>query len=347
LAGRIGGRRVGGQRVGGQRVRGSSQVYGQEVSGGGQVSGFRVTSGGSVSERDEAEDASPAGDSDNAGVDGNEEREDDGQDLANEECEKLAHAIEMAGLSNCVYRENCNVEGGLPQELIDAGWQEKSPEELGLVASDFENGPFKAMVYYNNQTEEYVLSFSGTDEGLDWVDNAGHAMGRSTAQYRQALVLARQVNTMVNTGKLTITGHSLGGGLATAAGLAIDRQTIVYNPAALHPDFATENNLPYDQAGNLASVYHVEGEILTSAQDMGPIAVSIPGPGGIPIPVTIDGPSAPGKRIPLAPDEDWLNRNIEPSIFLPESIERGLALHGIEAVLASLEQEYQQKCGDQ
>ena len=107
---------------------------------------------------------------------------------------------------------------------------------------------------------------------------------------------------------------------------------------------AKDNSLPYGQANNLVTVYHVNGEVLTSAQDMGPVFVPVP---GLFIPVRVDGPSAPGKRVPLSPDETWLSRNIEPKIYLPAAMERAIALHGIGSVLAALEQENQQKCGIQ
>jgi hypothetical protein len=55
------------------------------------------------------------------------------------------------------------------------------------------------------------------------------------------------------------------------------------------------------------------------------------------VPITLDGPSAPGRRVPLpAPNQQWIDANIQPSRLLPRSLERSLLLHGMDAVMVSL-----------
>ena len=56
-------------------------------------------------------------------------------------------------------------------------------------------------------------------------------------QYKKSIKLAEKVNSNKPKGKqLTITGHSLGGGLATAAGAATGSKTYAFCPAGVHPN---------------------------------------------------------------------------------------------------------------
>lgn len=56
-------------------------------------------------------------------------------------------------------------------------------------------------------------------------------------QYKKSIKLAKKVNRNKPKGKqLTIAGHSLGGGLATAAGAATGSKTYAFCPAGVHPN---------------------------------------------------------------------------------------------------------------
>ena len=68
---------------------------------------------------------------------------------------------------------------------------------------------------------EELQAFAGTDfkSVADWRANVGQGLGLQTAQYRQAEVLAQDAREAFGN-NLAITGHSLGGGLASAASLA-------------------------------------------------------------------------------------------------------------------------------
>ena len=62
---------------------------------------------------------------------------------------------------------------------------------------------------------------------------------------------------------LTMTGHSLGGGLASAASMATGRSAVTFNPAELNCMWATQRGFP----GRKTVSYSVAGEVLTGAQD--------------------------------------------------------------------------------
>ena len=126
--------------------------------------------------------------------------------------------------------------------------------KLGIGADDLwdQDAGFKADVY-KDLKGNYVLAFRGTnsdprDKGTrdlplldgwskDWIDdNMAQGVGMGSKQYQNAIDLSIRLKNKVGKDKLTITGHSLGGGLATAGGAATGCETYAYNPAGVHPN---------------------------------------------------------------------------------------------------------------
>lgn len=241
-------------------------------------------------------------------------------------CEEIERGLKYGALSKCVY---------VPA-TCDLSWKRVMPEELDMSIDDFFTGVFAAELFQSSETGELVLAFRGTDDIYDWVDNFGQGLGaRTTEQYEKAMRLARVIQERYPDQVINITGHSLGGGLATAASLATGSRAYVFNAASVHPEMAARNGLDYGQASSNVDLYFVEGEVLTTAQDMGPVSIPT---GNIFSPfVVVDGPSAPGHRILLAPpDERWVAEHNEPAWYLPASLEKALTLHGMDAVLEAL-----------
>ena len=86
---------------------------------------------------------------------------------------------------------------------------------------------------------QLYLAFRGTevDQGAsalidDVKANGAQGMRLSTSQYNQAIALARDVFDMTG-GKVIFVGHSLGGGLATAAAESVGGRAIVFNAAGV------------------------------------------------------------------------------------------------------------------
>lgn len=75
-----------------------------------------------------------------------------------------------------------------------------------------------------------VLAFAGTDftSWADWKANILQGMGLKSSQYTNAIALAESY------GPITYTGHSLGGGLASAAAIYTGGSGVVFNAAGLH-----------------------------------------------------------------------------------------------------------------
>lgn len=122
---------------------------------------------------------------------------------------------------------------------LPAGYEEvpNAEQELGVPLKDPETG-LDAKVYRKGDT--YVLVFEGTtsdDNGTDWGANIGNGVGGVPKQYRQALDIALRFKQVYGSrGDVVVTGHSLGGGLATFAGV------VTRSGVEAHPYVATASS---------------------------------------------------------------------------------------------------------
>ncbi|MEM6759839.1 MAG: hypothetical protein AAF601_10210 [Pseudomonadota bacterium] len=113
----------------------------------------------------------------------------------------------------------------------------------------------------------------------DWTVDFAQGLGTETSQYRSARLFAEQAARQAKNehgGRLIITGHSLGGGLATCAGIRIramsefdDLKVHVrgYNPAGLHENTAQRAGGTKSMANEVPTrLEHVKDELLNSLQ---------------------------------------------------------------------------------
>lgn len=139
-------------------------------------------------------------------------------------------------------------------EKLD-GYEKLNAEEmdkLGINGSELKDPStgFKADIY-KDKNGDYVLVYRGTysdpdhpendlihDWSKEWTDdNMKQGLGMGSEQYEKPIILAEKVNSNKPKDKqLTIAGHSLGGGLATAAGAATGSKTYAFCPAGVHPN---------------------------------------------------------------------------------------------------------------
>ena len=148
---------------------------------------------------------------------------------------------------------------------------------------DKNNAPFAA-VFRNDKTGEYTVSFKGTSSTADWKQNAQQALGQRTSYYSQAEIIGKNIADSEMAGKVKFVGHSLGGGLASAASRASGLPATTFNAAGLHKDTIASPRMSQIEA------VHVRGELLRTAQ-MAPGA-----PQAIGVAQPLDPPTGIGKR---------------------------------------------------
>jgi hypothetical protein len=125
---------------------------------------------------------------------------------------------------------------------VPAGWKVLTQYDIsgsGDNSAVLTNG-FSARVYQSIATQEIVISYAGTEFGLDrpgFYDdfisgNVPLALGIYGEQVYLAADLYQRVKADPNLGdKISFTGHSLGGGLASVMAVWFDRPAYVFAPA--------------------------------------------------------------------------------------------------------------------
>jgi hypothetical protein len=205
--------------------------------------------------------------------------------------------------------------------------------QLGLTRSDLTSAQsdFRARVYVEGDgaTARYVVSFRGTTSASDWKANLRQGVGLPSDQYTRSLMIAKALARHPDA-NVTITGHSLGGGLASAAALASGRDATTFNSAGLS-DATIDAAAKIRSDAGLARVseiaaFYVKGEVLSAVQDGGDRAIGALF-GGIVGAAVVDAPEAYGTRHPL-------------DAVRPEGTrwyqDNPVARHGMDWVLASL-----------
>jgi RTX calcium-binding nonapeptide repeat (4 copies)/Lipase (class 3) len=89
-------------------------------------------------------------------------------------------------------------------------------------------GGFSYGVYRNGA--EIVISYTGTNEGLDWATNGANGFGLGSTQTTKAALVYLQAKQQYGS-NITFTGHSLGGGLASIMAVWFDRPAVVFDEA--------------------------------------------------------------------------------------------------------------------
>ncbi|BAP57898.1 hypothetical protein THII_3601 [Thioploca ingrica] len=113
---------------------------------------------------------------------------------------------------------------------------------------------FHATLFKSEIDGRMILAFRGTDDLKDWVTNIQQALGYRTAQYDQAVLVAQEVLDEYGP-NLTVTGHSLGGGLAALAGTVLSIKGTTFDAAGVHPNtLADYGKTPSDADGLITIV---------------------------------------------------------------------------------------------
>ncbi len=125
--------------------------------------------------------------------------------------------LDVVTLCWLAYKENGVKTGDVWTSCVGTSWQIKNVYEIG---------PFRAILAQGSG--KLILSFSGTDELLDWLDNISQGLTGVSGQYLAAQVVASGATCNM------VVGHSLGGGLASFVAIHQGKMAATVNPAPLH-----------------------------------------------------------------------------------------------------------------
>jgi pimeloyl-ACP methyl ester carboxylesterase len=126
------------------------------------------------------------------------------------------------------------------------------------------------------------VAFKGTTPSSleDWGANIAQGLGMESAYYNQAMEIARTASEMAP-GAVHYVGHSLGGGMASAAAAAAKSTATTFNAAGVKAK--TLERRGKDLKDAVVDAYYVAGDILSGIQDRLPLSEAV------------------GKRLPLPP----------------------------------------------
>ncbi|MCA9165299.1 MAG: hypothetical protein KDA62_20040, partial [Planctomycetales bacterium] len=88
----------------------------------------------------------------------------------------------------------------------------------------------------------------------------------TSTQYYKAIQIAKAPRKL-HGDKLTIVGHSLGGGLASTASLTCGAKAVTFNPSGPHAATVVGGGGNFRNAKTLVTVFRVKEEILTTLED--------------------------------------------------------------------------------
>ena len=172
-----------------------------------------------------------------------------------------------------------------PEELAGIGVAQRIRE---LMEDDSTPG-FTAGLYHDHTSNIYVIAYAGTDDYEDILTDLWQGLGQYTESYDFAMQIAVGLERNAELrDRLMATGHSLGGGLASAAAVAANIRADTFNAAGLLRNTLLVRDLDgnvlqpprefhlgslqrYDfAAATLIDAYYLDHDILNFFQDTVP-----------------------------------------------------------------------------
>jgi len=159
-----------------------------------------------------------------------------------------------------------NLRPATDAELADFALDKNYMENLNVKGA---KTGFRARMYVDKTTGEKLIAFRGTtsDDG-DIKADVQQAVGMENAYYTRAQEIAARVK-MGGGDNVRFVGHSLGGGLASAASRASGNPATTFNAAGLNPLTILRGDEMH--LGSDIDAVYVQGEVLTSVQQSLPL----------------------------------------------------------------------------
>jgi hypothetical protein len=155
-----------------------------------------------------------------------------------------------------------------PEQLKSMGLSQKTlaPGQSQFRAAVYMKDP---AVWGPNPDPAAVIAFRGaTPEKEDWDNNFAQGVDREAPYYKNAVLIGNKF--AASGARIRIVGHSLGGGLASAAqgGSGLDAST--YNAAGLHPNTVarySQDRAHLQAEAKKIAAFRIDGEVLTKTQE--------------------------------------------------------------------------------
>ncbi|WP_026840583.1 hypothetical protein [Citrifermentans bremense] len=232
-----------------------------------------------------------------------------------------------------------------PPELRDnppPGFLKPTSEQLKLMGLDQDmltpkNSNFRAAIYLKDPVvwgsdlqPRSVLALRGsTSAEEDWINNFNQDANREASYYKAAVGIGRLMAMMGVS--IHMVGHSLGGGLTSAAQGASGLTASTYNSAGLHPRTVARYSHDTERAAvesEKITAIRVKGEVLTKTQE------DFFGSKGL----SLFANKAVGTKRDVAPYHDEASyQNLKSIGYIPSTEEYNSYLHGMDEVIAATE----------
>ena len=190
---------------------------------------------------------------------------------ATERFERNNVAVEHARLSQHVYDPDMPP----PEGWVDISNDPEQLKQLGLESKNLqqEGSNFRAAVYAPDpavfgEDMKPTVAFKGTENLEDWKNNLAQGVNMKSDYYERAVRIGTKLEE--SGAQVHITGHSLGGGLTSAASQASGMPGTTFNAAGLHQKTVGRYGGTVQQTDIQA--YRVKGEALTGLQEPGMLA---------------------------------------------------------------------------
>jgi hypothetical protein len=158
------------------------------------------------------------------------------------QCKELADAAVKALLADDVYNQAENANNPKTTAAIEQyGYRclnADDLEKLHIFKEDlYLNSSMQGAAIYkkDGDPDEYVISYRGTKTVGEWLTDGEQAAGFGSTAYERAISLAKDIKAEIKPpATLSFTGHSLGGGMASAAALVTGSKATTFNAAGLN-----------------------------------------------------------------------------------------------------------------
>ena len=152
---------------------------------------------------------------------------------------------------------------GLRQDML-------TPDDTAFRAAVYKKDP---LVWGENAKPAYEVVFRGSTLAKeDWVNNFAQSANQESSYYQRAVDIGNKINQAGASDDVHLVGHSLGGGLTSAAQGGSGATASTFNSAGLHPSTVARYSKLLDrqhaEPGRILA-HQVDGEVVTQTQEHG------------------------------------------------------------------------------